>query len=102
MISFVPNRHRNHDKCPRIGYISAGQLTALKENPGSGILQFSSTPEPVLRPVEPTQHGRSNKIKVLSSQYDSVVLSGLQHGHSDGQEASGWQLSFMGGDFISR
>ena len=23
-----------------------GQLTALKENPGSGILQFSSTPEP--------------------------------------------------------
>ena len=49
MISFVPNRHRNHDKCPRIGYISAGQLTALKENPGSGILQFSSTPEPVLR-----------------------------------------------------
>ena len=49
MISFVPNRHRNHDKCPRIGYISAGQLTALKENPGSGILQFSSTPESVLR-----------------------------------------------------
>jgi len=47
--SAAANRHRNHDKCPRIGYISAGQLTALKENPGSGILQFSSTPEPVLR-----------------------------------------------------
>ena len=50
MISFVPNRHRNHDKCPRIGYISAGQLTALKENPGSGI-SHRTPPEPGSSPA---------------------------------------------------